>query len=160
MVTLRTPLGNEAARAAVRAFFHAVAQEDLNALGAVVAPGAVIQELPQGASAGSSRTREALNFWGQRFRQKDYGALGSQLVYRETDIETIRAADVDALPAVVRRGPGPGAGRMAESDLVLRVPVLTPSVRSERLLGSEVYFWLRRTGDRYVISYIAEPYPF
>jgi len=161
VVTLRTPLGVEAARTTVRTFFRAVVQEDLNALGAVLSPQAVVQDLSPGPSgqAAPGRTREALNFWGQRFRQHEYGALGSQVIYRDSEIETYRANEVEALPAAVRQAAGAALDGLGESDLVLRVPIVTRSIKSDRLLGPELCFWLRRSGDRYVIIHLAEPFP-
>jgi ketosteroid isomerase-like protein len=160
-VTLRTPLGVEAARATVRTFFRAIAQEDLNALGAVLSPQAMVQDLSGGAAgvAGPGRTREAINFWGQRFRQHEYGLLASQVIYRDADVETYRAGEADALPNAVRQAASTALGTLAEGDLVLRVPVVTHSIGSERLLGTELCFWLRRSGDHYLIIHLAEPFP-
>jgi hypothetical protein len=161
VVTLRTPLGVEAARTAVRSFFRAVAQEDLNALGALLGPQAMVQDVSPGPSgqAGTGRTREALSFWGQRFRQHEYGLLASQVIYRDAEVETYRKDEVEALPAAVRQATAAALGGLGEGDLVLRVPIVTRSVKSERLLGAELCFWLRRSTDRYVIIHLAEPFP-
>ena len=56
--------------------------------------------------------------------------------------------------------PTGGLPAMADTDLLLRVPIVTGSVRSEQLFGREIYLWLRRSSDRYVIYHLVEPYPF
>jgi len=163
VVTLRTPLGIDAAYGTVRAFFRAVVQEDTTALGALFVSQALTQDLgTQGPSKPNQppRTREALNFWTQRFRQHEYQQLAAEVIYREPDIETYRVGQIQSLPAALRQGLGPSASTMAETDVVLRVPIITTGIRSERLLGPELYFWLRRVEDRYVINYLAEPFPF
>jgi hypothetical protein len=163
VVTLRTPLGIDAAYTTVRRFFRAVVQEDTAALGLLLIPQAVTQDLGTlGPSKPNqpARAREAVNFWSQRFRQHEYQQLAAHVIYREPDIETYRVAQLQALPAFLRQGLGPSSSTMAETDLVLRVPIVTSGIRSERLLGTELYFWLRRVDDRYLITYLAEPFPF
>ena len=161
VVTLRTPLGTEAARATIRAFFRAVIQEDLTGLGSVLGSAAVVQDLSAAASGqgGPGRTREALNFWGQRFRQHEYGLLALQVVYRDSEIETYRPSELGALPATLRQAASAALSGLGDDDLVLRVPIVTQNVKSERLFGSELCFWLRRSGDHYVIIHLAEPFP-
>jgi hypothetical protein len=161
VVTLRTPLGTEAARATIQAFFRAVVREDLTALGAVISSATVVQDLSAaaGGQSGPGRTREAVNFWGQRFRQHEYGLLASQVVYRDSEIETYRPSELGALPATLRQASSAALVGLGEDDLVLRVPIVTQNVKSERLFGSELCFWLRRSGDHYVIIHLAEPFP-
>jgi hypothetical protein len=161
VTTLRTPLGIDAAYAAVHAFFQAVIHEDMAALSALMQPGTQAQDL-QGSLPATVATRtqsqEARSWWTQRFRKHEYAELASKLIYRDRDIETYRATDLGALPAEVRPSadvPGPA---VTELDVVLRVPIVTHSLRSERLLGDELYVWLRPEGDRFLIYHLAEPF--
>jgi len=163
VVALQTPLGVEAATTALKAFFRSVLEENATALGVVVTADAVVQDLPEAGTvrAGQpTRSREALNFWAQRFRQRDYGRLAAELVFRESDVELFRAGLLERLPSLLGAVAAEKLDGMAETDLLLRVPILTGAVRSEQLFGKEIYLWLRRAGDRYVIYHLAEPFPF
>ncbi|MBI4702362.1 MAG: hypothetical protein HY744_14665 [Deltaproteobacteria bacterium] len=158
VVTLRTPLGTDAARATVRRFFQAVLREDLAALTETLAPRAMVADL---RPAGGGAERGAASWWRQRFQKHDYPQLAAGLPYREADVETYRGAELEALAPELRRAAEHAGGARRESDIVvLRVPVTAHSIGSERLLGDELYFWLERQDDRYRIYHIDEPFPF
>ncbi len=162
VVSLRAPLGLDVAHRAIRQFFSAVARESTAALAETLRSGAMVQDTRPGrpGQAASTELRPVLGWWQERFRKVDYGLLVGRSAYREADIQTYRAAQLDALPASLRHSlrhvPEPFRG----TDLLLRVPILTPTVGAERLLGREMAFWLRPQGDRFVIYHIAEPFPF
>ena len=40
---------------------------------------------------------------------------------------------------------------LGPTDVLIRVPIATSHVGSDRLFGDEIIFWLRREGDRYKI---------
>lgn len=163
VVALRTPLGVDAARRTVRAFFDAVLREDLTALTARLVPGAQVEDLHPStgvAKAKPTKRQEARSLWNQRFRKLAYEALESRVVYREADVETFRAGELDRQPPSMATLTEDARPSLTNDDLLLRVPIITPTVGSERLFGDEIFFWLRRHGDRYVIYHLAEPFPF
>src|SRR6185503_3292684 len=100
------------------------------------------------------RVFDAAAVWRQRFMKQEFQELASELVYREGDVITYHGDQIESLPLAVRYlvptvQPLP-------TDLVLEVPIATTSIKNERLLGDELFFWLRREGDRYVIYRMAE----
>jgi hypothetical protein len=163
VVALRSPLGVAAAHDTVRAFFRAVIREDVGALSALLVPTAQVVDVDPaagGSAVSSPRARGARSWWNQRFRKHDYPDLGTRVVYRESDIETYRFDDLPTRPISSASLGLTRIDEMQRQDLLLRVPIVTTSVRSQRLLGSELYFWLRRDGDRFVVYRIGEPFPF
>lgn len=161
IVALRSPLGVTAARDTVGAFFRAVVHEDMTELSSIVRSGATVEDARAGAARShSTQEREALSWWRERFRKHEFEALSAHLVYRPSEIETYRTDQLEALPVRVRHSPQSGPDALQPSDIILRVPIITHSVSSERLLGDELFFWLRRVEDRYVIVHMAEPAPF
>jgi hypothetical protein len=157
IVALRTPLGMQAARDTVQAFFRAVVQEDMSALSKLLRSGTMVQTARAGA--GPTKEQEALSWWRQRFRKHEYDKLAARVLYRDGDIETFRSDRFGALPVAVRRPAPASRSSVPQTDLVLRIPIVTHSIRSERLLGDELFLWLERVDDRYVITHMAEPGP-
>jgi len=151
LVTLRTPLGVDRATAVVAELFRRIVLEDGEGLAALftrdaaaVAPGVP----PSAQSSG------AVLFWQGRFRKLDYTKLAGELIYREGDLAIYRASDgVEALPH-----PSVRPEALGESDVVVRVPVLTTRVGPERLLGDELVLWMRRDGDRFLIYRVLEDF--
>ena len=47
---------------------------------------------------------------------------------------------------------------LGETDVVIRLPILTSHAGSDRLFGDEMIFWLRRDGDRYKIYRVLEDF--
>lgn len=164
VVALRAPLGVDEARATVRSFFQAIVEEDVASLTPLLVPGARVLDLDpttgSRAATRRSRTQDARSWWSQRFRKHGYDQLEARVVYREADVETYRYEELGSLPPTVADAASALGPAVAASDLVLRVPIVTTTIRSERLLGDELFFWLRREGDRYRILHLAEPFPF
>ncbi len=150
LVTLRTPLGTEALLATVTGFFGAIVNEDMEALEALFTRDA----LAINTGSGSGGSPSAPLFWTQRLRRLDYTLLAGKVVYREADIEVVRAED--ALTASPH--PAIRAEALSAGDVVVRVPIATPRVGSDRLLGEELVLWLRREGDRYRIYRLVEDF--
>jgi hypothetical protein len=150
VLTLRTPLGERASRAVLRGFLEAVLNEDAGAVAAKLSDNAMMHDTRK---TGAGGRRSATHHWHQRFRKHDYRQLSLGQIYREGDVATYRAEQVDQLPLAVRY-----IAPDSRPELVLRVPILTPSWQNVRLFGNELYFWLRRDGAEYVIERMAETY--
>jgi hypothetical protein len=173
IVTLRTPLGSKAAFDTVREFFSALVREDISGMSLLVRASALLDDTRAAhtnksakpaptrsrARGGRRGTHSITTLWRERFRKREYHRLASRLVYREADVTTYRREQLDALPISVRYL-GPAHDDVHTTDLVLRVPIITHTVRNERLLGNEIVFWLRRYQDRYLIYRMAEDLPF
>ncbi len=158
LVALRAPLGVDAAHETLRVFFEAMVSEDIAAMSAVLEANAQVQDLRVIGTALPAPTSHGIaNLWRQRFRKREYQRFASQLLYREADVITYRSGDLDALPVNVRYLPEIAAPEA--TDVVLRVPIITHTLNNERMLGDELFFWLRRDGSRYVIYRMAEDIP-
>jgi hypothetical protein len=163
IVTLRTPLSSGAALETVRSFFDALVNEDASALDKLAVSNAVVEDTrarrapPGGPSAAATHTLTSL--WRERFRKHEFQGLSGGLLFREADITTYRKQQLDALPIAVRYL-GPARDAVEPTDLVLHVPIVTHSVKNERLLGDHMFFWLRRDEERFVIYRMAEDLPF
>lgn len=147
LVVLRTPADPSAARAAVRAFFKAVVEEQPSRLDALLSSDAWMQ------TNSRSDRQPALPYWQSRLAKFNYGALRGQLVYRESEMETYRPGDLARLKAS-RRLPL----AISNNQVLIRVPIATPRVGHQRLFADEMLFVLRpKAGNgRYVISGIDE----
>lgn len=161
LVTLRTPLGTDVALRTVRSFFEAMVSENMPALDDLVAPDAVLQDIRSraGAPGGQGATQTVTAVWRERFNKHEFKSLSPSLLYREGDVTIYRKEQLDVLPIAVRYV-GPAPATVAPTDLVLHVPIVTHTVKSEKLLGEEMFFWLRREGDQYLIYRMAEDLPF
>jgi hypothetical protein len=155
IVTLRTPLGLDVATAAVRRFFEAIVDEDAAALANLVRSGAMLHDT---RATGQSRTQGLVPLWRLRFNKYDYGQLGSRTIFQESEVKSYRVEELDRLPLEVQhlvRGVS-----LEPTVVVLRVPIVTATVKNERLFGDEIYFWLRRHDDGYEIYQVAEDVPY
>lgn len=151
LLTLRTPLGAEAVLTTVSSFFQAVVVEDSDGLEALFSRDALAMNIAQNTGMGSP---SATLFWAQRFRRLDYTKLAGELVYREAEIDLLRSEDmVEPTPHPSIRVEALGAG-----DVVVRIPIATARIGTERLLADEILMWLRRDGDRYRIYRIVEDF--
>lgn len=152
LVTLRTPVGLEQAFTTVQTFFQAIVAEDADLLAGVLTRDAL--NTNPAAGGGPSSSPSASLFWAHRFRRLDYTKLTGEVIYHENDLEVFRAGDElgpSPHPAVRTDALGPG-------DLVLRVPIATSRVGTDRLLGDEILVWLRRTGNEYKIYRLFEEF--
>jgi len=151
LVTLRTPLGADAAMVTVGAFFRAIVAEDADSLEALFTRDALMIN-PAGGPGGGSP--QAALYWTQRLRRLDYTKLAGEVVYREAELEIFRSDDAfEATPH-----PSIRADALAAGDVVVRVPIVTPRVGSDKLLGEEVLLWLRRDVDRFRIYRVLEDF--
>ena len=153
LVTLRTPVGVDAAFSTVQTFFQAIVAEDPDLLGTVLTRDA-LNTNPALAGGGSMGSPSASLFWAHRFRRLDYTKLAGETMYHESDLDVYRAGDELTLsPHPSVRTDALGAG-----DVVIRVPITTARVGTERLLGDEILIWLRRTGSEYKIYRLLEDF--
>jgi hypothetical protein len=149
LVTLRTPLGADAARDVVAALFGAITREDDRALTALFAP-----EAQAVSPAGSGQPARLKDWWEQRFRRLEYTKLAGEPIFRDADLELYRSDDAgETVPH-----PAVRLTELEPTDVVLRVPVAVSRAGTERLLGEELVIWLRRDGDRYRIYRILEEF--
>lgn len=147
LLTLRTPLGVDRALAAVDELFRKIVVEDGEGIDVLFTRDAL-------AITGSGQTPQAVLFWQGRFRKLDYTRLAGELLYRPDDLTVFRASDgLDPPPHPAIRPEALGS-----SDIVIRVPIVTPRIGADRLLGDEMIVWLRRDGDRYKIYRILEDF--
>ncbi|MDI1429676.1 hypothetical protein [Polyangium sorediatum] len=151
LVTLRTPLGTEAVLTTVSGFFRAIVNEDMEALEGLFTRDALSISTTYGPSGSSP---SAPLFWTQRMRRLDYTRLAGEVVFREVELEVYRAEDA------LTSSPHPAirVEALSMGDVVVRVPITTSRVGSDRLLGEEVVLWLRREGERYRIYRLVEDF--
>ena len=150
LVTLRTPLGADRAIDTVSELFRKIVIEDSDGIEALFTREATTSTGNTSAPA----TPLAVLWWQQRFRRLDYTRLAGEPIFREAELEIYRADDdVDALPH-----PAIHLDALGETDVVIRLPILTSHAGADRLFGDEMIFWLRREGDRYKIYRIVEDF--
>ncbi len=151
LVSLRTPLGVERAIATVSELFQKVSLEDPDIESLFSRDALAVT-----SSSGSGQLPPAALFWQQRFRRLDYTRLAGETIFRESELEIYRADDTLATPphpAIRLEALNPG-------DVVIRAPILTARVGTDRLFGDEIVFWLRREGDIYKIYRVLEDFQF
>lgn len=153
LVTLRTPVGLEQAFNTVQRFFQAIVAEDPDLLGTVLTRDA-LNTNPSLASGGPMNSPSASLFWAHRFRRLDYSKLAGEVVYHENDLDVYREGDELTLSP----HPAVRADALSAGDVVIRVPITTSRVGTERLLGDEILIWLRRTGSEYKIYRLLEDF--
>lgn len=147
VVVLRAPIDPAGARAVVRSFFRVVLAEEPEELSRYILSRAQVQTGSMG------RRQLALGFWTQRLARLDYSALGGQRVYRESEIETYRGQDLQALDPP-RRFP-----IAVPTDAVLvRVPISTQRVGRTRLFGDQILFLLSLRDGEYKIAEMVEDF--
>lgn len=151
VVTLRTPLGIGAALDVVDEFFRRVVAEDSEALSELLTRDALAIHT---GSGGSGQPPSAGLWWEQRFRRLEYGKLAGEPVYRESELQIFRAEDVLATP----QHPAIQPETLDDQDVVIRVPITTARVATDRLLGDEIIVWLRRDGPRFRIYRLLEDF--
>ncbi len=150
LAALAAPLSDTLAFDAVDAFFKAVVSEDGEALGACLTRDATIVSPSSGNP--QARLPTAGVFYAQRFRRLDYTKLAGETLYHRADVVIARAGDAEAV--VERMGiaaPSPG-------ELALRVRLVVVRSGTDRVLGDEIIFYLRRDGAAYRIARIVEDF--
>jgi hypothetical protein len=145
LLVLRAPTSTESARRTVQEFLHATVNEASDRLEPLLTEQAVVD-------TGSGR-QPARAFWQLRFSQLDYTELRGQLLYRDADLQIVRAEDVARLPAT-RRVPL----ELAQGEVAVRVPIRLSWAGHTRLYGDELLFRLEPSGARFEISEISEDF--
>ncbi|HVJ19549.1 MAG TPA: hypothetical protein VM686_29215, partial [Polyangiaceae bacterium] len=87
LVVLSSPPDPTRARDTVRRFFNAVAREAADDIDRLVGADAWVE-------TGAQR-QPVRGFWRARFAQLDYGELGREVVYRDSELETFRPDDLE-----------------------------------------------------------------
>lgn len=131
LVVLRPGLGADAARAAIQRFFSVISSEDPNLLR---------QILVQGATSENPNTNardDAYLFWVRRFSRLDYQLLTSAA---QPSIEVDVAESSDETGLEIARVSPPR------------------SVFGQPLFGENMTFFLRRSGNQYLIERIVEEF--
>ena len=145
LVVLSSPPDPTRARDTVRRFFNAVAREAADDIDRLVGADAWVE-------TGAQR-QPVRGFWRARFAQLDYGELGREVVYRDSELETFRPDDLE------RMGSGrPSFIETRQGDLVVRAKIRLSWKGRSRLFGDELVFLLRPDGDRFLIAEIAEDF--
>lgn len=144
LVVLESPVDPAAARGVVAAFFRAVSEESSTALDALLTPQAAIQS--------GSRREPVRTHFQTRFARLDYRGVGSEVLYREADLELWeRGAPGSELRSTAPITPNQG-------ELVARVRMNpSPSGRA-RLFGDELVFRLLPDGRGFKIGEIVEDF--
>ena len=143
VVALRAPLGNEAVLTIVHRLFRGFVHGGIEALESILTDDVTI--------LGSSRGRASLvDQWRARLKSLDYGRLSASAIVEDEKIERFAYADLD-LPGAPER-----PATMKEGDVLVRFPIATPRVGSEKLFGDEVTLLLRREGSGYKIAGFGE----
>jgi len=153
-VALRTPLGHDAALQLLSSFFDALIRENHSLLSKTTNGRASLHDLRPRAR----RTAyHAGHVWRGRFRKRSYEKLRDILVFRPSDVITYDRKSYQRLPRPLRQKAKP---KLDNQDLVLQVPLLVHTLNGRRYLAEEMTFWLERQQGRYVITHIAEVFPF
>lgn len=142
---LRAPAGAELARSTVRAFLRAAVDETPERLELLLAPDAVVD-------TGVGR-QPARSFWQTRLAQLDYTELRGQLLFRDSDVQTFRAEDLQRLPPG-RRIPL----ELSPDEVAVRVPIRISWTGRARLFGDELLFRLQPAAGRFEIAEISEDF--
>jgi hypothetical protein len=128
LVVLETPADPAQARAVIAAFFRAIVSESPSALGAVLAPNAVMQD--------GARREGAAAAWASRFTRFDYRSLANERLYRDSELRL----------------------REDERDLWAGVPIEVAWGARPRLLGDTFTLRLTPSGAGWSISEILEEF--
>lgn len=152
LVTLRTPLGVDRARATVEELFRKIVVEDGDGLEPLFTRDA--QAITTLAPGGGGPTPQAVLFWQGRFRKLDYTKLAGEALYRGDELTYFRAEDLIDSPV----HPAIRVEALAGADVVVRVPIRAARLGADRFFGDEMILWLRRDGDRYRIFRVLEEF--
>ena len=145
LLLLRAPAATALARDTVRDFLRAAVNEAPARLELLLTPDAFVD-------TGAGR-QPARSFWQTRMAQLDYTELRGQLLFRDSDVETFRAEDLNRLPAG-RRVPL----ELRADEVLVRVPIRVSWAGRTRLFGDELLFRLQPAGARFEIAEISEDF--
>jgi hypothetical protein len=145
VVALREPLGEEAIKKTVHAYFVAFVKEDRVAIEKLMTDD-VVELGTQGRNGKDTLAGE----WKARVSSLEYEKLEGTTV---EDLDGIERFHYDDLGGAGRDSRPP---EMRPSDLLVRVHVLEARVQGERYFGDIIVFLLRRDGPEYKIAGIEE----
>jgi hypothetical protein len=134
VLVLYPPLPEKAVHTIISAFFSSIANEDMDALAALLTADASATGKARGAAP------SLLDYWRARMRRYSYRKIATDLIYNAVEVEIYRYDDLDA----VRPGRPIRQPTMIRSDVLVRVPIATARVGHDRLFGDEILFVLRR----------------
>jgi hypothetical protein len=141
VVALREPVPAEEALRAVHDFVHGFVHVDREGIHQMLAEHAT-QLDAHGAGSGESLRA----FFDLRLRSFDYTRLAATEVYRADQVERYAYDELGG------GGARPRPAEMREGDLLVRVPILTPRVGSDRAFGDVMVLLLRREDGRFKIA--------
>jgi len=146
IVTLREPLGEDALREVVRAYFTAFEREDAEALGQLLTPDAAGLD----PRAKPATRAQLVDQFRARMRNLDYTKMAGTEVAELDRLEHFGADDLG------HEGAPPRPSEMRADDVLVRVPVATPRFGGERFFGDRLTLLLRRDEGRLKIAGVAE----
>lgn len=147
LVVLHTPADPTLALQVVRDFFEAVVHEKLDDLERLLGSETPLEV---GAHSGTQRARA---FWRARFAKLDYTRLRPHTIFRDSEVETYRAAE----PQAFHRSRGI-SGEIAGADLLVRVPILAQRLGQTVFFGEQISFLLRPTERGFEIVELREDF--
>jgi hypothetical protein len=146
VVSLRVPFGRDAALRVMEAYFAAIASESNTELAGLLTEDATITYGPQGVPG------SALVGWVRRFAQLEYRGLDAKALYRRAELELYSAEDASALAE--QRG---FAFQPSGDQLLVRVPLILPSLNVKGRFGNEVQMLLEPSDGTLRIRRVFEP---
>lgn len=156
VVTLRTPLGSDAALELLHAYVLAILGEDLPAMRALHTEDAAFVSAPPGQPARA--VTGASNVWERRFGRLDYGVLAGTVLVREAEA-TVRKIPEGVEPVLPGAGDDEGAPpSLRGAELVVRAPIATSRAGGQSLMGTELVLYLRREGSTWRVSAVVEDF--
>ncbi len=100
----------------------------------------------------------AINAWARRFSRFDYTSLDVSQLFDEAEFVVARADSIDETWAE-RAGWPRLAEAPEDTDVIVVVPIRSPTTRLGRLFGPSLGFLLRRSDARFSIHRIVEDFP-
>ncbi len=156
VVSLRTPVGSDAALELLHAYVRAILAEDLTAMRALHTDDAAFVSAPPGQPARALGSAVAI--WERRFARLDYGLLAGAVLVREAEA-TLRRVDRDEEPMLPSSGDDEGAPSAGKGvELLVRAPIATSRSAGQSLMGTEIVLYLRREGDGWRVSTVVEDF--
>jgi hypothetical protein len=144
VLALREPFGDEAIRDVVAVMLRAFEQEDMSALTSLLTDDAALMEM-QGRPGGR---QILLNQWKRKLDSFDMKRIAGVEVVRLDRIQRIERREDDDDDT-----PGP---ELRKDEVLVRVPIQTPRLGSDRIFGDYWLLLLRREDGRYKVKGFSE----
>lgn len=156
VVSLRAPIGSDAALELLHAYVRAILAEDLTAMRALHTEDAAFVSAPPGQPARALGS--ATSIWERRFARLDYGSLAGAVLVREAEA-TVRKVPRDVEPMLPVASDEEGAqAPVLGVEVVVRAPIATSRSAGQSLMGTELVLYLRREGDGWRVSTVVEDF--